>query len=369
MKKPRTSWYRVGIILLLVILGWQRGLAANNMENEQPVVLFVSQKSDAERQASQAVLAGLKQRLGANTPIKLIDTAQYTTIAKAWHAVMQLKPLAVVGPMQRDDVRALLALKPQLPVIALNQTEESSPHVWQFALQSELPIYQLATHLAEKGIDQLLLLTHQSTTALKLSQTLLSVADAKFVDRVSYKNAQQIMPATALLLRTTKGKQRILALETLLGESVNGHPWMRQDADALIVIAPLEDALALSYQVDYLWGQDLSLYWIDSGTNQLKDYVHSAANWGRMKTILPNYVVSAMQPNEREEGIAKSFFSALGEDAGQLLQLNLANNGAWLDGSVLTGQMGELTLDSDNRVQVKLPIVWLGDGHVDIVEE
>jgi hypothetical protein len=78
---------------------------------------------------------------------------------------------------------------------------------------------------------------------------------------------------------------------------------------------------------------------------------------------MPQYQLVAMQQNT----IETSFFEALGRDAGRLLQLRLGRE-VWDDGSILEGSLGELSMGDKNCIDIKLPLVWLGDGQVDLVE-
>jgi hypothetical protein len=69
----------------------------------------------------------------------------------------------------------------------------------------------------------------------------------------------------------------------------------------------------------------------------------------------------------RRSPIAVDFFQALGQDAGRLLQLRLGRD-VWDDDSVLEGSLGELSMGENHHIDIKLPLVWLGDGQVDQVD-
>jgi outer membrane PBP1 activator LpoA protein len=325
------------------------------------IVLLLPQSTPEQVAASNAIAAGVKEILAV--PVMLVDRGLYADFARAWRAVLQLRPTAVVGPLHEDDVAALVGLDPKFPVLALNQTAKSHANIWQLSMRTELPVYQLALHLADKGVEKIVILSHQDAVSERLYQALLDVASAEMVDGVVYRQQNELAAATSLLLHSAKGRARVQALMTLLAQPLQGYPWVRQDADALVLVAPLADALTLSYQVDYLWGQALSLYWLDSGTNMLSDYVRSTSNWGRMKTFMPAYQLSAMQRRSTDS----SFFRALGQDAGRLLQLRLGRD-VWDDGSIIEGSLGELSMGDDNHIRVKLPLIWLGDGQADQVD-
>jgi len=330
-------------------------------EAAESIVLLLPQSTAGQVAASKAIAQGVKSVLAAQ--VVLVNQDDYPDVASAWAAVMRLRPTAVVGPLHENDVSALVDLAPKIPVLALNQTAKQHANVWQLAMRTELPVYQLALHLADKGVEKVLLLSHQDAVSQRLHDALLAVSAAEQVDWVSYREPRELAAAASVLLRSRKGRERVQSLTNLLAQSFHAYPWVRQDADAVVIVAPLADALTLSYQIDYLWGQELSLYWVDSGTNSLSDYVRSAANWGRMKTFMPHYQLSAM----RRAPIAVDFFQALGQDAGRLLQLRLGRD-VWDDGSVLEGSLGELSMGENHHIDIKLPLVWLGDGQVDQVD-
>lgn len=344
--------------LCLAFLLYSFGLSASA---GAPVVLLLPQSTSEQAAASQAIAQGVKAVLGSQ--VVSLNQDDYADFTSAWRAVMRLRPSAVVGPLHESDVSRLVALAPTVPVLALNRTAQKHVNVWQLAMRTELPVYQLALHLADKGVEKVLVLSHQDKVAERLQQALLAVGSVALVDWVSYAHQNELAAATSVLLRSRLGRERVQRLSSLLAQPLHAYYWARQDADAVVVFAPLADALTLSYQIDYLWGQELSLYWVDSGTNPLSDYVRSASNWGRMKTFMPYYQLSAM----RRTPIAAGFFHALGQDAGRLLQLRLGKE-VWDDASVLEGSLGELSMGEDNQIEIKLPLVWLGDGQVDEVD-
>lgn len=289
--------------LCLAFLLYSFGLSASA---GAPVVLLLPQSTSEQAAASQAIAQGVKAVLGSQ--VVSLNQDDYADFTSAWRAVMRLRPGAVVGPLHESDVSRLVALAPTIPVVALNRTAQKHANVWQLAMRTELPVYQLALHLADKGVEKVLLLSHQDAVSQRLHDALLAVSAAEQVDWVSYREPRELAAAASVLLRSRKGRERVQNLTNLLAQSVHAYPWVRQDADAVVIVAPLADALTLSYQIDYLWGQELSLYWVDSGTNPLSDYVRSASNWGRMKTFMPHYQLSAM----RRAPIAVDFFRRLG---------------------------------------------------------
>lgn len=325
-----------------------------------PIVLFLS--VDQFPEASQQLLQGAEDRLG-KASVRLVNIDAYPSILQAWRAVQQLKPDGVIGPLDKDNVAMLASLQPKVPVIALNQGGSITANIWQLSFPAENPVYALATTLAKKGIDHVAVLVHRSDRTDRLYQAFIDVWSLPLVDKLAYQESKHVRQASQMLLHTKNAQQRIQQISGLLQSSVTAVPWVRQDLEALVVFAPLEDALTLSYQIDYLWGQDIALYWIDTGSDALSAYIKTRTNWGRMQTWMPNYQVAAMQ-----SGVSNlSFFRAIGQDAAQLMQLRLAQ-GVWPENALIEGNLGQYHLENQSYLQVTLPLVWLGDGQVDRVE-
>jgi hypothetical protein len=326
---------------------------------QQPVVLLLPQ--DRYPQATDQLMQGVRDVL--SSPIQLVNVDDYPTLAKAWQAVQLAKPMAVIGPLEREQVEQLSVLARGIPVIALNQSIRSYANVWQLALRQEQTLYQLVSHWAARGVESVAVITHQGEKAKKLLATLTEVWPVPLVEVIAYNNRDQVLAASRVLLHSQSGRMRIDRLGQLLQQSLQSVPWVRQDIDAVVVLAPLEDALSLSYHIDYLRGQDLNLYWLDTGIDGLPAYVRSGPNWGRMKTYMPRYQLKAMQRVENNV----DFFRALGRDAARVLQLRLGL-GQWEAGVVIEGDLGDLTMGDEQRIQIQLPMVWLGEGLVDFIE-
>lgn len=348
--------YLAGLLLILPWATWAE---------PPPIVVLLSSSEQVGSEANTQVLQGVRRHLPADQPLKVVRLDDFAHFKAAWRAVLQLQPKLVIGPLHKSDVQQLIALSPQLPVIALNQTSSVHAQVWQFALTAEQSAYQLARHLAEKSITEVLMLGVNTPHANRLSQSFLAVQDASIKERLIYQQSDQLVAALYAITGYHKSRRRISQLENLLEQPLVAMPWLRQDVEALLLFAPLADALEVSHQVDYAWGQSFSLYWVDTGANASVDYVRSTPNWGRMKTFMPYYQIEAMQ---QQRAKSDGFFTALGEDSMRLAlaRLSLPHSAFKMP---FKGATGDLTLDQEQRIQARWPLVWLGDGQVEVIDD
>lgn len=331
----------------------------------QPIVVLLSSTDKVGSAANEQLLIGIRRHLPADQSLKVVRLDDFSHFRAAWQAVLQLKPRLMISPLHKADVLQVIQSSPHIPVIALNQSPISHPQVWQFALTAEQPVYQLALHLAEKGMTELLLLGVNTPLATRLSQSFLAVQEESIKEHLRYKNSEQLLAGLYAITGYHNSHRRIQALAQLIDEPVVAMPWLRQDVEALVLFAPLADALEVSHRVDYAWGQSFSLYWVDTGANATSDYVRSLPNWGRMKSFMPFYQVEAMQ---QQRSKADSFFTALGEDAIRVGLARLSSYDA-VKRIQLTGATGYLSLDAEQRIHARWPLVWLGDGQVEVIDE
>lgn len=342
---------------------WALPLAA--WAEQQPIVVVLSATAQVGQEANDQLLMGIRRYLPAGQSLKVVRLDDFAHFQAAWRATLQLNPKLVIGPLHKTDVQQLIQASPKIPVIALNQSPLVHPQVWQFALTAEQPVYQLAMHLAEKSMAELLILVVNRPHAHRLLHSFLSVQDASIKERLIYHDSEQLLAALYAITGYHKSRRRIELLEKLVHEPMVSMPWLRQDVEALVLFAPLADALEVSHQVDYAWGQSFSLYWVDTGVNATSDYVRSTPNWGRMKSFMPFYQIEAMrQQRAKKDG----FFTALGEDVVRLALARLSNQYAY-NTLLFKGALGYLTMDEEQRIHSRWPLVWLGDGQVEIIEE
>lgn len=350
-----------------LLLGWlllASALFAGRVE-AAPVVALLP-LSGEQAAAGREVLKGMRAGL-AGQRVVAVDRNLYPTLGAAWKAVMAHQPSLVVGPLAAEDVSLLPGLSPAVPVIALNRVgSEPAGLIWHLDLSVQAEVQQMVGQLLHKGVERLLVLMDVSVHAQRRWLLFKSLWPQSVVDVVRYEQSRELPSAISVLMHSPSSRTRLTRLREVLPELTAIRPWVRQDADAVLLLTPLADALELSHRVDYLWGQDYSLLWLDSGQSGVEEYVRSLPNWGRMQTMMPTYLMLAMQERPMQ---LSNFFHALGQDVARLVQVRLASGDVWDDGAWLEGSLGAIRVSRSGRIQVSYPLVWLADGRADPVRD
>jgi hypothetical protein len=352
----------IGTVLLTIMLCFGSG----SVQAETVVALLPM--SGTQALAGKEIAKAVQNQLNIKHKLVFVDRYKFPDFATAWQAVMKESPDLVIGPVAMEDVADLLLIHPSVPVIALNRLADSDQNVWQIGLSLEYTAMQLAEVLQEQHHDKILLLLHDSATAERSWKAFLEGSQGQLVDVVSFAKVSELKQASRRLLHTHSGIQRIIDLRAALDNKVEAMPWIRQDADLVLMVSPLNEALELSFRTDYLWDQNMNIYWLDSGQQPVQDFVSSSVNWGRMKTLMSPYLVRAMQRSGDVQP-EQNFFRALGHDSALLANLvfNQADKQLMKEDGV-AGWLGKLTLQSGGKIGIGLSQVGLGGGNIQVTD-
>lgn len=122
-----------------------------------PIVLVLPLSSPDYARAAEAVRDGFlaaADAAGAKDRVRVIAHAGDDVLA-AFDAAREGRARVIVGPLVRDDLKALVGSDRDLPVtIALNQLDEGAPlppHVYTFALAIESDARTIARRMREDG--------------------------------------------------------------------------------------------------------------------------------------------------------------------------------------------------------------------------
>ncbi|MEY4516369.1 MAG: hypothetical protein RL180_715 [Pseudomonadota bacterium] len=119
-------------------------------------------------QAAQSVSAGFLAGYYAANPrpsLRFIADNGTESLAKIMQRERRADTQLIVGPLDRDRVSELLALKLPVPVLALNQVAASRAGVWEFALSPDEDARALIRQMRRDGVSQILLLNEQPKQA------------------------------------------------------------------------------------------------------------------------------------------------------------------------------------------------------------
>jgi hypothetical protein len=353
---------RFGLGLLLSFVG----VASVSAQTVVTLLPMTGSQSMAGKEIAKAV----QNQLGIKHKLVFVDRQKYPSFASAWQEVLKHSPDLVIGPVAMEDVADLILSKPNVPVIALNRVAESHEKVWQIGLSLEYTAMQLAEVLRDQGIENVLLFIHDSPTAERSWKAFLEAWQGNMVDVVSFATLHDIKQANRRLLHATPSIQRIVALRKVLEQKVEAMPWVRHDAEVLLMVSPLHEAMELSFRTDHLWDQNMEVYWLDSGSQPINEFISTSVNWGRMSALMSPYLVQAMQ-KDKDVQPEQNFFRALGPDSALLANLVFDEQENRLidpEAEAVVGWLGRLSVQAGGKVGIELSQVHLGGGNVEAIE-
>lgn len=254
---------------------------------------------------------------------------------------------AVIGPLDRETLQRLTGFQPKVPVIALNTLENgatTSPNLIQFGLPPEDEAQAVAERMLAQGSLRALVLAPQDA----LGERMLRAFSSRFA-----AGGGQLVETMRYGQRSPMWEQQARQLLRPAPDPIDGSQRMREDTDALFLIARARDAQAWVPLLRANGGGNLPIlatsHVYDGAPRPATDRAKDGLQFCDMPLIL-NY---ARRPGQvgtnRFEQAALSGqprLFALGYDAYQLAtRLDEARQP-----SGLRGQTGMLRLEADNRV-------------------
>lgn len=186
----------------------------------------------------------------------------------------------IVGPLEKEAVKALSELKP-VPVrtLALNQVELTGsgsstspqnqlPNLVQFGLPPEDEAYEVARRGILEGYTRALIITtaddfgNRVVNAFSNEWTRLG---GRMLERISIDPSTDdfIMPIKQLL-NIDSSETRIASLRHLLGRSVSANSRVRNDSDFIFMVAPNLTARQIVPHLQFLRANNIPVYTIST---------------------------------------------------------------------------------------------------------
>lgn len=127
----------------------------------QAEVLVILPQSGSMAAAAESVRDGLQAAYYAGKiqpALRFVDNSQ-RSIQSILQQNVNDKTELVIGPLARDQVEQLIALKPKVKVLALNQVGKNAHNVWQYALSPDEDARAITRRMQQDGVSQVLVLT------------------------------------------------------------------------------------------------------------------------------------------------------------------------------------------------------------------
>ena len=198
--------------------------------------------------------------------VHIYDTGANTaTLTAAFNRALAEGAELIVGPVQRENVEALLGLRTPVPVLALNYSDDQhSPDVFQFGLSPEQEARQAAERARRDVGSRALVLYPDDAWGRRLHDAFVerfTELGGVIVDRAAFSPTDADYSATLeQLLALSESKARKQNLRSMLGQPLEFEPRRRYDVDFAFLAARPYQARSIKPQLRFNRASDLPVY-------------------------------------------------------------------------------------------------------------
>jgi uncharacterized protein len=260
----------------------------------------------------------------------------------------------IIGPLQREQVAALNALTPEIPVLALNNlgTTPPAPQLHQFGLAPEDEMASLAEWLVDSGAERVLVLRGPHEWALRLERALEETGQ-KPVGSYLMPELRTVTDTVGSAMLIAASEARHAELQRITGLPLAFAPRARQDVDAIVTLVDGLEITALVPALEFHYADRipafapaLTLQGADETTLKVMEGFHVV----ELPWSLPGMTgqQDLLQAFSTGSGALASLY-ALGADA--LRMADRVWRGQRGQRSWTLGYTGSLMLEEDGRVR------------------
>ncbi len=146
----------------------------------------------------------------------------------------------VVGPLLKTNIYQLLQQHAiALPTLALNNVSAQQPLLYQFSLSPDQEATQVATAMNNHGLKRVLIISPKTAWGQRIAKQFKNqwqFLQCNIMSELDYM-PKHLSVQLSRLLNINQSKNRLYALEKLLGEKLRYTPRRRQDFDAIFLVA------------------------------------------------------------------------------------------------------------------------------------
>ncbi len=313
----------------------------------------------------------IQRREGKPVPqLVMLDSTGLSDITPLLMQARQQGIDLIIGPLNQTLVNQISA-QPllEIPTLALNPADAGPSRPWQLELSSEHEARMVVRRALADGRQRVLLVTPAAEWGDRVAsvmQTELEAAGGRVVGRLRYQAADNYNDQVAELLLTRQSAEREQQLRELLRHRLEFQERRRQDADAILMTALPEAARLIKPMLDYHFAAELPIY----ATSHLYTGAPDATRDLDLNGITFCDLPWLLQPPSE----AHRLLSSNGEDTlsrfGRLYALGVDTIKAypWLPqleqrpGTFLLGETGQLSMDSNKRLQRELSCTTFTEG-------
>ena len=323
--------------------------------------------ADAVRQGFSAAATLDK----ATLPIRVYsDFDEDKNVATAYRQAVANGAIAVIGPLTRNSVLALTALKDfPVPTLSLNVADNTLMQNWYFfGLGIEMEARQIARLAKEKGLKQAIIITSRAPLSKRLQASFedeWSNAGGKILRKIEFNDDPSIFsdiadtPDTAIFLATDADKARLIrpyliVRHELPDDTVSPEPTNDKES-ASIAPPPAPSKLPIYATSRVFVGNENTLANFDLSDIRFADMPWLLQTDPPAVMTYPRATPPLSIDNER--------LYALGIDAFRLMQLLVAGNVN--DALPIDGVSGQIELRNHTFQRIATPAIFM-QGHAQL---
>ncbi len=290
------------------------------------------------------------QEVSTSTPTLMFLDSAAQPIAQLHDQAVQSGVRMIVGPLVKNDVVALAALSPQIPVVALNYLDTTSPSAdfYQLGLAIEDEGLGIGEALNRFGHEKVLFIT---STAPWASRSLSAIQQqwTGETSRTDISNAKDMTEIIGGALRATPSFRRKAELQSVLGMPVQFTGGVRHDLQAIVALTDPAQTSTLGPALSYhAVGTIPTFVGTQSVRNNGAIFSLQGARASELPVMLADDALNQqLRSSFAGQGSADISFYALGADAYRLLQRLPSSTAP--NSRTIWGATGLLTLNSSRQ--------------------
>ena len=302
------------------------------------------------RAVRDGLVAAHIQEVSTSTPTLMFLDSAAQPIAQLHDQAVQSGVRMIVGPLVKNDVVVLAALSPQIPVVALNYLDTTSPSAdfYQLGLAIEDEGLGIGEALNRFGHEKVLFIT---STAPWASRSLSAIQQqwTGETSRTDISNAKDMTEIIGGALRATPSFRRKAELQSVLGMPVQFTGGVRHDLQAIVALTDPAQTSTLGPALSYhAVGTIPTFVGTQSVRNNGAIFSLQGARASELPVMLADDALNQqLRSSFAGQGSADISFYALGADAYRLLQRLPSSTAP--NSRTIWGATGLLTLNSSRQ--------------------
>lgn len=322
--------------------------------------------SGTVKAAGESVLNGFmaayyEHLQAGGTAIKLVvaDTEQQS-ISDIYQYFLNNGVSMMVGPLRQEKLEEVMLLPQDLPIVALNQINQSRPGVFQYALAPEHDLPIILADAKARGFENGAIIYPANRYGERMRRAFYSLWEGeefRVVGDEAFEQSQRRswINKVQSLLGVDQSNTRINRLALNLGQPIESTSRVRKDLDFVLMVASPDEAQLIKPLFNQQFAENMPVYGLSPLATALRELGDlegvrvSATPWQ-----LNSYPIeSTLARNHGDLGVYQSLY-AMGADAFALqLRLGWAQDASAVR---ILGATGSLTIDENGRVQRQLEI-------------